>query len=158
MVLSAEGCAGLGGAERAGTLGSAVPVRGDVAGRHGDGCLSFVRGRGWNSVYQSVRPDSQATETGYRTVGRPGWRFCVVMCIHECSCSPSCPQRRVRSRVRRATVSRRAGDAGLSSARRGGWHEQEAGAIRRRHRNISRYKEGKRSGDKGVEERTVLWW
>jgi hypothetical protein len=44
VVLSAEGCAGLGRAERAGTLGGAVPVRGDVAGRHGDGCLSFVVG------------------------------------------------------------------------------------------------------------------
>jgi hypothetical protein len=44
----------------------------------------------------------------------------------------------------------------MSSARRGGWLEQEAGAVRRRHRNISSYKEGKRSGDREVEERKML--
>jgi hypothetical protein len=43
MVASAEGSAGLGWAERAGTLGGAVPVRGDVTGRHGDGCLYCSR-------------------------------------------------------------------------------------------------------------------
>ena len=37
MVISAEGSSGLGRAERAGALGSAVSVRGYMTGRHGGG-------------------------------------------------------------------------------------------------------------------------
>lgn len=37
MVVGTEGASGLGWAERAGTLGGAVPVRSYMTGRHGGG-------------------------------------------------------------------------------------------------------------------------
>jgi hypothetical protein len=88
-----------------------------------------------------------------RTVWRADWL------LRSNVCTISSPAVRQTSKELELRLSegrqfrRRLMDAGVSGR---GQHEQEAGAIRRRHRNISSYKEGKRSAIKEVEERRML--